>query len=542
MKRVLKIVAIVIGVLLVIALVLPFVINVNSFRPRLESELTTALGRQVSVGNLSLSILSGSISAHDISIADDPAFGAKPFITAKALNVGVELMPLVFSKQLRVTELTLDHPEVLLLRSKSGTWNFSTLGGKSSAQPAAKSTPTSNPDLSVAKLNVKDGRVSVGNAASGKLHVYDNVNVTVKNFSFTSQFPFTLSADLPGKGSVSLDGQAGPINPNDASATPVEAKLKVKHFDLTASGFVDPSSGLAGVADFDGTLSSDGATLRSNGTVNADKLQLAPKSSPATRQVQVKYAINHDLQKQSGEITQGLVTIGKATAQLTGTYHIQGDSTLLNLKLIGQSMPVEELEAMLPALGVTLPSGSSLKGGTLNTTLAITGTSEKPVVSGPVRLADTKLAGFDLGSKMSTISKLSGIGKNADTTIQNLSTDLHYDPSGIQTQNLNLTVPSVGVLTGNGNISPGGNLDYTMRASLSGGAVAGIAQIAGLGGKGSNAGVPFFIRGTTSNPSFVPDVKGMVGSSLKQTLEGQQVKGSVLNNLTGLLGKKKQKQ
>jgi AsmA protein len=30
-------------------------------------------------------------------------------------------------------------------------------------------------------------------------------------------------------------------------------------------------------------------------------------------------------------------------------------------------MSVDELEAMLPALGIVLPSGSNLKGGTLST-------------------------------------------------------------------------------------------------------------------------------------------------------------------------------
>src|SRR2546426_8126624 len=69
MKRALKIAGIVVVVLLVIVIALPFLVDVNSFRPRLESELTGALGRQVKVGNLSLSLLSGSVSAEDLSIA-----------------------------------------------------------------------------------------------------------------------------------------------------------------------------------------------------------------------------------------------------------------------------------------------------------------------------------------------------------------------------------------------------------------------------------------------------------------------------------------
>jgi AsmA protein len=544
MKRTLRIVGIIVAVLLLILIALPFVVNVNSFRPKLESELTSALGRQVKVGNLKLSVLSGSVSAEDLSIADDPAFSRDPFVRAKALNVGVEVMPLILSKTLHVTDLTLDRPEIFLVHSTSGKWNFSSLGGSSSSKPASASSgskpgESSGTNFSVSKLNVKDGRVSVGRAnSSARPHVYDKVNITVSNFSFTSQFPFTLSASLPGGGDLKLDGKAGPVNPTDASLTPLQAQINVKRLDLAASGFVEPSSGIAGLADFDGTLNSDGRQLRSSGTVKADKLKLAEKGSPAGRPVQLKYAVQHDLQKQAGSLTQGDVSMGKALAQLTGTYQTQGESTLLNMKLNGQGMPVDDLEAMLPALGVILPSGSSLKGGTLSANLGLAGPADKLVITGPIRLAETRLAGFNLGSKLSAISALSGAQTGSDTSIQNLSTDARVAPDGVRTENINLTIPALGALTGSGTISPGGALNYKMNANLSGGAVTGLTQLAGLGGKGGS--IPFFIQGTTSNPTFVPDVQGMLGSQLKSRLQQGNTQGqSPLDALTGLFGKKK---
>src|SRR5438876_8540498 len=135
MMRALKWIGIVVAILIVIVLVLPFLINVNTFRPRIESELTNALGRKVSIGNLSLSLWSGSLAADDIAIADEPAFGNAPFIRAKSLGVGAEVMPLIFSKTLHITDLTLGQPQVTLLRARSGRWNFSTLGN---ASPQAK--------------------------------------------------------------------------------------------------------------------------------------------------------------------------------------------------------------------------------------------------------------------------------------------------------------------------------------------------------------------------------------------------------------------
>ncbi|MBZ5652402.1 MAG: AsmA family protein [Acidobacteriia bacterium] len=527
--KALKIVGIVIAVLLLIVIALPFLINVNSFRPKLESALTEALGREVKVGNLSLSILSGSVSAEDLSIADDPAFSKDPFIRAKSLKVGVEVMPLIFSKALHVTDITLDRPEIALLRDAGGKWNFSSLGSKSTPTPKAASGPSSTPNLSVSKLNVKDGRLLVNRANSSiKPHVYDSVNISVRDFSPTSQFPFTITANLPAGGTAKLEGKAGPINSSDVAASPIEAQINVKSLDLTASGFVDPSTGIAGVADFDGTLNSDGHVLRTSGTLKADKLKLAVKGTPATQPVTVKYATDFDLQKQGGTLTQGDVSLGKALAKLTGTYQSQGESTILNMKLNADGMPVDDLQAMLPALGIVLPSGSRLQGGTLSVNVGITGPVDKLVIVGPIRLSQTKLAGFNLASKMSAISALSGAQTGSDTSIQNLSTDARVAPEGVRTQNINLTIPALGTVTGNGSISPGGALDYKMNANLSGGAVTGLTQMAGLGGQGGS--IPFFIQGTTSDPKFMPDVKGMVGSQLKGGL------GGVLGGLTG--GKK----
>ena len=548
MKRALKIIGIVVAVILLVVIALPFLVNVNSFRPKLESELSSALGRQVKVGNLSLSILSGSVSAEDLSISDDPAFSKDPFIRAKALKVGVEVMPLIFSKILHITDVTLDRPEISLLRDAAGKWNFSSLGNKSEAatKPAAPESPSSTANLSVSKLDVKDGRLSVNRANSSiKPHVYDNVNISVRDFSLTSQFPFTMTANLPAGGSLKLDGKAGTINSSDVSASPLEAQVHVKGLDLAASGFVDPSTGIAGLADFDGTLSSDGKLARTSGTLKADKLKLASKGSPAGRPVEIKYATDYDLQKQSGTLTQGDVSLGKALAKLTGTYQSQGESTLLNMKLNADGMPVDDLQTMLPALGIILPSGSSLQGGTLSANLGIAGPADKLVITGPIRLAQTKLARFNLASKMSAISALSGTQTGSDTSIQNLSTDARVAPEGVRTQNINLTIPALGTVTGDGTISPGGALNYRMNASLSGGAVTGLTQLAGIGGKGGS--IPFFIQGTTSDPKFMPDVEGMVGSQLKGglggLLGGQKGKNpsgnSAVDALGGLFGKKK---
>src|ERR1700730_9424587 len=252
MNRKLKIGAIALAILFVILIALPLLINVNSFRPKIESELTSALGRQVTVGNLSLSILSSSVVGDNIAVADDLAFGKVPFITAKSLKVGVELMPLIFSKQLNVTELKLEQPEIALLKAANGKWNFSSIGevAAKTAPEEPKSGGTSPTNFSAAKLNVNNGKLIVGKAnSSARPQVYNNVNIGVDNFSFTSQFPFKLTAQLPGGGDAKILEKASSINAENAAKTPFETAVKVNNMDIGASGFIDPASGLGGLAD-----------------------------------------------------------------------------------------------------------------------------------------------------------------------------------------------------------------------------------------------------------------------------------------------------
>jgi AsmA protein len=79
-KRILVILAALVAIVVVAAVAATFLVDPNHFRPMLETELTRALGREVKLGDLKLSILSGSVTANDLSIADDPAFSRKPFV------------------------------------------------------------------------------------------------------------------------------------------------------------------------------------------------------------------------------------------------------------------------------------------------------------------------------------------------------------------------------------------------------------------------------------------------------------------------------
>src|SRR5437588_6915460 len=286
-RKVIYVVAGVIVVLLLVAALLPFVIDANRFRPEIESSLNSALNRKVDIGNIRLSILSGGVTVENISISDDPSFNTGPFLKAKSLSVNLELLPFIFSRAIHVTGLTIDQPSVTLLRSAAGTWNFSTLGTKQTASTtsttsSAPSNSSASTDLSVRSFSLKNGTMVVGNTGDkARSHTYDQVNIKASDLSYTTQFPFDLTARTPGNGNIKLSGKAGPLNAQDSAATPLNASLDIKNLDVKQTGFIAPPAGIARVIDFAGTLVSDGQTATSNGKATATPTQLVPAGSPA---------------------------------------------------------------------------------------------------------------------------------------------------------------------------------------------------------------------------------------------------------------------
>lgn len=732
----------VVALILLVAVCLPLFLNADSFRTRIESTLTKSLGRKVSIGKLDLSIWSGGLVATNATVADDPAFSTQPFIQADSVKIGVELLPLILSKQLRIRGFSLVSPKIQLLRAANGTWNYSTIG-KSGATAQDADTKQAFPDLTVGHVTVENGRFTVGTQpaagapAAAPARVYDQVNLEVKDFGFRNSFPFTLSAHLPADGTVSLSGTAGPINQQDASATPFSGHLEMKHIDPLAAGFVDasdgvtglvgdmvldagwngqqmhvtklevdspnitlvrsnapkqptpaganpegttmlenlsvdsaqikngavtlktagqsgaafyqqlnaqisnvtpktqspfsvsgqlpgggsmsangkvgpfnqannaatpldaqvtlkhvelgssgilpPDAGIAGTADLQAQVQSNGQTLNATGSTQIAGIKLAKDGQPSAKPVQVQFAIVQNEQAMTGEVQRAVFTVGKATINGSGTYQASGPTTAINLKVNGNGVPIDEIVAFLPALGVRLPQGSQLKGGTLTTALTVSGSSANPVISGPVRLDNTQLAGFDLGSKLQTLSQLTGgrIGSatGSGTNIRSLSMNIREAGGGIQTDNIALDVAGVGTATGAGSVSPAGALNYNVVLKLTGlvagasgnnapaanaaggkaallgglmgmipsggagGAAAGLGSIGGIAGGVLKNGIPVAIGGTTSNPTFAPNLRGVaagVGASAGQQLlngkRNNKQNGNQSNPLGNALG------
>ncbi len=458
MKRSVKIgLAVVIALPILAVAAIPLFVDANTFRPMIESRLSAALSRKVTLGDLSLSLMTGSLVANDLAIAEDPKFGQAPFFTAKQVRIGVEMKPLIFDHQLIVRSFEVDAPQIQLIRAEDGNWNFSTLshGAKS---PNATQAATL-PDFPVGLITIQDGTAKVETLPLQRApQVYDHLNVKVENFSLAKGFPFTVSASLPGDGKVAVSGTVGPINPQDAASTAFDAQLTIQHLDPVFAGYIDPSDGIAMIGSLDAHTVSDGVNVTSSGKIHAENLVLLKGGKAAPYPVDVTYQVVHSLKDNSGQVTDLALQTGAVAIHITGTYQLASNVPVFDLKLVAQSVPIDGLQALMPAVGVKLPNNATLKGGTLTANFAIKGSPDDNVIVGSYEIRNTKLVGYDLGSKIVGIAAMGGIktGNTVDITISRAN--MRVTKAGSQTTNIYSVLPALGESTGSGTVSPSGQL------------------------------------------------------------------------------------
>jgi len=521
-KRWTKILLGVLALFVIVIVCIKLIVNANTFRPTIERQITDTLGRNVKLGNLSLSVLSGSLVTEDISIADDPSFSSSPFITAKKVRIGVPLRPLIFSHQLNIRSFEIESPQIAMIKAANGAWNFSSIGrpATSVARGAANAAPgNSQPsapqvsEVSVGRVAIEDGHATITTLpAHGPPRVYDHVSFSAYDFSTTSRIPFELKANLPGSGSASVTGYLGPINRDDAANSPIDAQISAEHVDPVGAGLLDHTTDLSFLADAEVKAKFDGQTLVTNGTARLENLKLHKGTPAAPKALEIAFSGTHRVKDNSGQIEDAAVNIGDAKIRASGTYRPVkpgAEDMLLNFKVGGQSLPIDQLQLLMTAAAVHLPNGSTLKGGTLSMNVAVTGPTKSLVITGPIALDNTSLVGFDISSKIHGIAALSGLKTGLTTHFDKLRVNVRMTDAGVVADQIEAVIEGLGELTGSGTVSPADQLDFNLLvkvASANAMSKVGIGVITGFSG----AGVPVHITGTTDEPYITASVGGVV--------------------------------
>ncbi|HVP64377.1 MAG TPA: AsmA family protein [candidate division Zixibacteria bacterium] len=132
-----KLAAVILAALAVLGLVVPPYVNVKRFKHRMTESMSAALGRPVTVGDITLRMLpQPGFDMDNLVVGDDPAYGAEPILRADQVTAYLRVSSL-WRGRLEVARLSLKYPSLNLVRAGNGHWNVESLLWKAARTPTA---------------------------------------------------------------------------------------------------------------------------------------------------------------------------------------------------------------------------------------------------------------------------------------------------------------------------------------------------------------------------------------------------------------------
>ena len=268
MKNFLKWGAIIIGCLVVVViaalLIIPRFVDVQKYKPVLESKVVEATGRPFSMGDdLKLSLFPwAGISFSDLQLGNTADFAEKEFVKIKSFEVQVKLLPLI-SKEIQIKRFVMDEPQIVLVKNKNGRGNWEQPKQQQKAISTKKPAPADSPAgmaglpisaLTVGNFSIKNGAVLwIDHTTNTRKEVKD-ISLILKDVSLDRPVQLKFSAQLD-KMPLSLDGTVGPVGSGfEKGVIPLDLSLKaLKQLTLRLKGNLENPATTPGV-DLDITV------------------------------------------------------------------------------------------------------------------------------------------------------------------------------------------------------------------------------------------------------------------------------------------------
>jgi uncharacterized protein YhdP len=149
-----------VAVLLAI-LIVPPLVSVARYKSRITQLISTSLGRPVRMSSVELRVLPRpGFVLSDLSVAEDPAFGAEPLLHATSVTAYIRLLSL-WRGRLEIGTISVDDASLNLVRTSAGRWNIDPLLRTAAVRPqnagAVKAVPLPYLEATNSRINIKNG-------------------------------------------------------------------------------------------------------------------------------------------------------------------------------------------------------------------------------------------------------------------------------------------------------------------------------------------------------------------------------------------------
>jgi AsmA protein len=558
-KKTLKILgltlAVLIGVLITAAIILPFVFDPNQYKAEIIRLVKDKTGRDLKIEKkIGWSFFPRlGIETGGLELSNAPGFGKQPFARIDAAGVRVEFLPLLSGK-LSVDTVYLHGLNLNLAKNTAGRNNWEDLAAKE-AKPEPDKKESGKPSLavlSIGRLDVRRANINWQDAAAGSTVAVKNLELSTSKFVSGEPLDLRLGFEL-------VRDKAKPIKAalqSRLTASPdmlklADLDLKIDDSRLTGSmeikNFASPAVRFdlaLDKIDLDRYLSDEqGGKPVAGGAKNTpapvtDQPPVAlPLSTLRSLDVNGKFRIQElkalGLRSKDAEIQlhakNGLITLGPNQAKLySGSYH---GNTALDVRGKTPQLKMDEKldQVQIGPLLKDMQLFDNYTGtGNISLKLSAQGFDAdqiKKTLNGTVALAfhDGKIEGVDLINLIEQARALRDAARGKPVTVKagggdttafkSLTANVRVLNGVAQNDDLALDGPNLRA-TGRGSADlVRETLDYRLKVTVAEGA------------ERRGTTVPVIIAGTFAKPSYNVDFGELVKQEAEKQLEKQLQKG-----------------
>jgi hypothetical protein len=160
-KRIRLVLALVAIVVLLAILIVPPLVSIGRYKSRITQLISASLGRPVRLSSVELRLLPRpGFVITDLTVEEDPAFGAEPMLHANTVVAAIRLLSL-WRGRLEVSTLSVDEASLNLVRDSAGRWNldpfFRTATARNADAAQGIAPPLPYLEATNSRINIKKG-------------------------------------------------------------------------------------------------------------------------------------------------------------------------------------------------------------------------------------------------------------------------------------------------------------------------------------------------------------------------------------------------
>ncbi len=122
------------GLALFAVLIVPPLVSINRYKSQITRLMAASLGRPVRLSSVELRLLPRpGFLLTDLSVEEDPAYGAEPILHANTVTASFRLLSL-WRGRLEIGRVSVDEASLNLVRTEAGHWNLDSLFRTAAAQ------------------------------------------------------------------------------------------------------------------------------------------------------------------------------------------------------------------------------------------------------------------------------------------------------------------------------------------------------------------------------------------------------------------------